>query len=186
MALVFNFVIIFVTLSVGYCSSCINPEIISETFTTQDATIVTNVAYVSEFQIKCKTGTATNLYADIEGSIVPVSVVGIDIYQVSLQLIIVPILEEKTWCFQISWTEDTKVATRGDKVVRLFDEDGIALIRKALREGDDIGGVPALTNVVINYPGAFNGPWLKSEFLAVLSSLVIAYVAITSRSKLIS
>lgn len=185
MAQLLNLAVIFVTISVGYCSSCINPEITSETFTTQDATIVTNIAYVSEFQVKCKTGAATNLYADIEGNIVPVSIVGQGVYQVCLLLMLVA-FETIFTGFQISWTEDTKVSSRGDKVVRLFDEDGVALIRKALREGDDISSVPALGSVVINYPGAFNGPWLKSEFLAALSSLIIAYVAITSRSKLVS
>lgn len=88
MARLLNLAVIFVMISMGYCSSCTNPEITSETFTTQDATIVTSIAYVSEFQVKCKTGTATNLYADIEGSIVPVSVVGQGLYQVSLQLFI--------------------------------------------------------------------------------------------------
>lgn len=58
-------------------------------------------------------------------------------------------------------------------------------MRKALRDGDDIGSVPSLVDVVINHPGAFTGPWLKSEFLAVVLSIVIAYVAITSRSKLV-
>lgn len=88
--------------------------------------------------------------------------------------------------FQVSWTEDTKTSRRGDKVVRLFDEDGNITLRKALRDGDDISKVQPLFNVNINHPGAFSGPWLKSEFVAVVVSLIIAYVAISSRSKLVS
>lgn len=87
---------------------------------------------------------------------------------------------------QVSWSEDTKVSKRGDRVIRLFDEDGYIAVRKALRDGEDINRVQPLFNVIVNHPGAFSGPWLKSEFLAVVLSLIIAYVAISSRSKLVN
>lgn len=70
------------TLSLACCSTCENPKVTSKTFTTLDATIVANIAYVSEFQVTCSSGSLTNLYADIEGSIVPVSVIGDSKYQV--------------------------------------------------------------------------------------------------------
>lgn len=71
-------------------------------------------------------------------------------------------------------------------MIRLFDEDGNIAVRKALRDGEDISKVQPIFTVTINHPGAFSGPWLKSEFLAVVLSFVIAYVAISSRSKLVN
>lgn len=61
---------------------CENPQVTSKTFTTLDATVVANIAYVSEFEVVCKSGSVTNLYADTEGIIVPVSVIGTNKFQV--------------------------------------------------------------------------------------------------------
>lgn len=69
-------------LSFANCSSCENPQITSKTFTTLDATVVANIAYVSEFEVTCNSGALTNLYADVEGIIVPVSVIGFNKFQV--------------------------------------------------------------------------------------------------------
>ncbi|RZC35843.1 TRAP-delta domain containing protein [Asbolus verrucosus] len=146
------------------CESCTNPQITSTSFTTQDATIVTNIAYISDFTLKCGNGEASTLYAEINGNIVPVSIVGENQYQVS-------------------WTEDTKTARSGDKVVRIFDEDGYAALRKALRAGEGLASVQSLSDVVINHPGAYNGPWLQSELLATIISLIIAYFAISFKLK---
>lgn len=86
----------------------------------------------------------------------------------------------------MSWTEDIKTAKSGERSIRVFDEDGFTALRKAIRAGEDISTVSSLFNVAVSHPGAFNGPWLKSEFLAAALSLVIAYLAISSRSKLLS
>lgn len=66
----------------GLCGSCNNPKVTSKSFTTQDATIVTNIAYVSEFEVKCDGGAEPNLYADIDGNLTPVSIVGKHLFQV--------------------------------------------------------------------------------------------------------
>ncbi|XP_044257334.1 translocon-associated protein subunit delta-like [Tribolium madens] len=150
--------------SAVFGDSCTKPEITSTSFTTQDATIVTNIAYIADFTLKCSNGQVPPLYAEVNGNIVPVSVVGPNQYQ-------------------ISWTEDTKTARSGDKLVRVLDEDGFAAARKALRAGEDLSAVPSMADVVINYPGAYNGPWLKSELLATLVSLVVTYFAISFKLK---
>lgn len=68
----------------------------------------------------------------------------------------------------------------------MFDEDSYTAFKKALRSGEDISAISPLFNVVVNHPGAFNGPWLKSEFLAAVLGLVVAYLALSSRSKLLA
>ena len=67
--------------------------------------------------------------------------------------------------------------------MRIFDEDGYAAARKALRAGEDLSSVPSVADLVVNHPGAYNGPWLKSELLATLVSLVVAYFAVSFKLK---
>jgi translocon-associated protein subunit delta len=83
----------------------------------------------------------------------------------------------------VSWTEDTKTASSGNRLVRIFDEETYGAARKALRAGEDLSGVASFADVVINHPGAYNGPWLKSELLATLVSLVVTYFAISFKLK---
>ncbi|XP_017781085.1 PREDICTED: translocon-associated protein subunit delta [Nicrophorus vespilloides] len=158
-------VFLFVAFVLGACSACKSPEVTSTQFTTQDGTIVANIAYITEFSIKCASGVVGNLYASFEGNVVPVSVVGENQYQVS-------------------WSEDNKVARSGEKVVKIYDEVSYTAIRKALRAGEDTSAIASFVDVSVHHPGAFNGPWLKSEFLAAVLSVGIAYVAVSSRSKL--
>lgn len=64
------------------CESCVEPKITSKTYTTQDATVVTNIAYITEFNVECGIGVITNLYADIDGNVQPLSLIGPNSYQV--------------------------------------------------------------------------------------------------------
>ncbi|KAK9696229.1 Translocon-associated protein, delta subunit precursor (TRAP-delta) [Popillia japonica] len=109
----------------------------------------------------------SNLYADIDGNIQPVSLIDPNTYQVS-------------------WTEEIATARSGERIVNLFDEEGYTALRKAIRNGDDVSKISELFSITVNHPGAFTGPWLKSEFLAAILSVVVAYIAFSSRSKLLS
>lgn len=64
------------------CSSCSNPDVTFTSFSTLDATIVTNIAYISEFSVKCSSGQVGSLYAELDGNLVPVSIVEANKYQV--------------------------------------------------------------------------------------------------------
>ncbi|XP_018330409.1 translocon-associated protein subunit delta [Agrilus planipennis] len=160
-------VIFSVLIAAVNCDSCVRPEVSLKPFTTEDATVVTNIAYIAEFDLKCESGSVNNLYADIEGRIGPISKVGPTSYQVS-------------------WVEEVKSAKTGDRVIRLFDEEGYVALRKAIRSGQDITSVEPLVYVVLNHPGAFTGPWFRSESVAVVVGFIIAYIAVSSRSKLSS
>lgn len=78
-----------------------------------------------------------------------------------------------------------KKASRGDHVIRLFDEEGFAAVRKAHRSGA-ASSVTPLAEVNVNHPGAFNGPYVNSEILAAGLSILVAYVAFSTKSKLLS
>lgn len=86
----------------------------------------------------------------------------------------------------MSWTEDLKTASRGERVVRLFDDEGVSAFRKAQRSNGDTDSVAPLATVSIPYSGAFNGPWVNSEILAAGLTIVVAYVAFASKSKLLA
>lgn len=79
-----------------------------------------------------------------------------------------------------------KTARSGDKQIRIFDEEGNTLLRKAIRADEDTSSVPSIFSVTLSHPGAYNGPWLNSEFVAAVISFVVAYFAIASRSKVLS
>ena len=49
--------------------------------------------------------------------------------------------------FQISWTLNHKKATTGEIKLRIFDEDGLASVRKAQRNNEDVSKVKELTTV---------------------------------------
>lgn len=86
----------------------------------------------------------------------------------------------------MSWTEETKRAYRGEYLVRLYDEEGFAAVRKAQRSGADVESIAPLAEVSVDHPGAFYGPYVNSEILAAGLSILVAYVAFSTKSKLLS
>ncbi|XP_055541710.1 translocon-associated protein subunit delta [Wyeomyia smithii] len=160
-----------VVLSASACwaSSCTNPEVKSSFFSTSDATIVSQIAFVAEFTLKCSNAGAEKLplFAEVGGKVAPVVRVGDTKYQVS-------------------WNEEIKKASSGKYTIRLFDEESYAAVRKAQRAGEDVRSVKPLTNVVVHFPGAYKGPWINSEILAAGVVGIVAYVAFSTRTKLLA
>lgn len=146
---------------------CLGPQVISNSYTTQEAFILREIAYVTNFQINCISGEATNLYALIGNAITPVAQVAAGMYE-------------------ISWSEEVKFAKTGQLSVNLYDENGYAALKKALRNNEDILSIPVFAEVIINSPGIYSGPWLSCEFLAVGFSIAVAYSAIHFRTKLLN
>nr|CAD7433960.1 unnamed protein product [Timema monikensis] len=130
-------------------------NVTASAYTTQDATVLTSIAFIADFTLKCGNGAkGIPLYAEIDGKTVPAARTGDDKYQVS-------------------WTEEVKKARSGDYNVNLFDDEGYAALRKAVRSGEDASTVKPLVTVVVNYPGAYQGPWVNSEFMAAVLSLLV-------------
>ena len=55
-----------------------------------------------------------------------------------------------------------------------------------MRSGEDLSGVRPLSSVVLNHPGAYQGPWVNSEFMAAALAIIVWYVAFSAKSKLLS
>ncbi|XP_063222480.1 translocon-associated protein subunit delta [Bacillus rossius redtenbacheri] len=163
----------FLTCVLGFLSAvsadtCVQPEVVASAYTTQDATILTSIAFVAEFSLTCRNNVkGVILYAEINGKTVPAARIGDSKYQVS-------------------WTEEVKKARSGDYSVNLYDEEGYAALRKAARNGEDPSAVKPLVTVMVNYPGAYQGPWVNSEFMAAILSLLVWYLAFSAKSKLLA
>ncbi|XP_046688100.1 translocon-associated protein subunit delta-like [Homalodisca vitripennis] len=156
-------------ISSSYGNTCVKPEVTASQYTTQDATVLTSIAYVAEFNLKCANGVkGIPLYAEVSGKTLPAARIGDD---------------NK---YQVSWTEDVKKAKSGDYSVNLYDEEGYGALRKAMRSGEDLSTVKPLVTIVVNYPGAYQGPWVNSEFMAAVLSVLVWYLAFSAKSKLLS
>lgn len=79
-----------VIISSVFALTCTNPKVESSSFTTQDATIVSQIAFISEFTLKCSNGASETvpLFAEVDGRLSPVARIGTDKFQVSLIKII--------------------------------------------------------------------------------------------------
>lgn len=162
------FIVVCITSS-SYGNTCVKPEVSASQYTTQDATVLTNIAYVAEFTLKCANGVkGLPLYAEVAGKTLPAARIGEDNR------------------YQVSWTEDVKKAKSGDYNVNLYDEEGYGALRKALRSGEDTSAIKPLVTIVLNYPGAYQGPWVNSEFMAAVLSVLVWYLAFSAKSKLLS
>lgn len=69
----------------AFAQSCQNPKVEASSFTSLDATIVSQIAYITEFTLKCDNPLPANyaLYAEVEGKPLTASKVGENKYQVS-------------------------------------------------------------------------------------------------------
>ena len=73
----------------AYATSCTSPKVSVTSFSTQDATILKQLAHIGEFTLKCGNGAKTNLFAEFPcGKVVPVAQVGEDKYQVSVTIMV--------------------------------------------------------------------------------------------------
>ena len=148
---------------------CKSPEVNVKTYTTTDGTIVSSVAFIAEFEIKCQNNAKVqNLYADVNGKI----------------LLVTKSQDGKN--FQVSWTEESGKASSGTHTVQVYDEEGYSALRKAQRSGEDSSSVPVFTTLSIYHPGTYRGPWFQSEFLASILFVIIWYFAYSAKTKLLA
>lgn len=85
----FKFVV-FAVLSVFAASAygaCTSPKASATSFTSSDATIVSQVATVVDLSFKCSNGETPQLYGEINGRVILASKVGTDKYQVSFRIL---------------------------------------------------------------------------------------------------
>ncbi|GAB0090568.1 translocon-associated protein subunit delta [Sergentomyia squamirostris] len=162
-----SFVVLALSLNCVFGETCSNAKVTGATsYSTSDATIVAQIAFVTEFSLECSGAEKLSLFAEVEGRIFPVAKIGDTQYQVS-------------------WSEEVKKARSGDYAVKLYDEEGYGALRKAQRSGEAANIKPVAT-VVVRHPGTYTGPFFNSEILAAGLIAVVAYAAFSLRSKILS
>ncbi|XP_059044883.1 translocon-associated protein subunit delta [Achroia grisella] len=154
--------------SISYAQSCQNPKVDAASFTSLDATVVTQIAYITEFTLKCDNPLPENyaLYAEVEGRPLTAARIG----------------ENK---YQVSWTEEPTKARAGLHEIHVLDEEGWASLRRA-RRADPAATVSPLLAIQLQHPGSYSGPWVNSEILATGLSILVAYVALRNKSKILA
>ncbi|XP_045603376.1 translocon-associated protein subunit delta [Procambarus clarkii] len=149
--------------------TCTGAQVEAVGFTSQDATIVTKIAYIADFTLSCSNGAKDiSLYAETVDGIVGVarSVDGVK--------------------YQVSWVEDAATAASGERPIKLYDEQGYAALRKAQRGNEDTSTVQAIATINLYHPGAYRGPWVQSETMAIVAAIFIYYYALTQKTRLMA
>lgn len=72
--------------AVAFAQGCTNPQVEASSFTSLDATVVSQIAYITEFTLKCDNPLPENyaLYAEVEGKPLTAARIGDNKYQVNL------------------------------------------------------------------------------------------------------
>ncbi|XP_071532063.1 translocon-associated protein subunit delta isoform X1 [Panulirus ornatus] len=149
--------------------TCSGAQVDAVGFTSLDATIVTKIAYIADFTLSCSNGAKdVSLYAETIDGIVGIarSVDGVK--------------------YQVSWVEDVAYAVSGERPIKLYDEQGYAALRKAQRGNEDTSSVLPIATINLYHPGAYRGPWVQSETMAILAAIFIYYYALTQKNKLMA
>ncbi|CAG0894624.1 unnamed protein product [Darwinula stevensoni] len=151
------------------CLGCENPKVTPKVYSSTDATIVELVAFVGEFEVLCSDGDKNfPLFATLNDEVVPVTRTS-DISK-----------------YIVSWAEEPSNAKSGSQVLRFFDEAGFGVFRKAQRAGEDVSKISPLFSVPLQLERAYKGPWVRSEFLAFAISVIIFYIAYSTKSHIMS
>merc|ERR1712002_846530 len=156
-----------VAVAVG--ETCEGAQVEAVGFTSEDATLVTKIAYIADFTLSCSNGAKdVSLYAETFDGIVGVarSVDGVK--------------------YQVSWVEDVATAGSGERPIKLFDEAGYAALRKAQRGNEDTATVQPIATINLYHPGAYRGPWVQSETMAIIAAVFIYYYALSQKNKLMA
>ncbi|XP_038221489.1 translocon-associated protein subunit delta [Zerene cesonia] len=162
------FTILAIAASSTLAQTCQNPQVEAASFTSLDATVVTQIAYITEFTLKCDNPLPENyaLYAEVDGKSLTAARIG----------------ENK---YQVSWTEEPSKARAGVHEIHIMDEEGFASLRRA-RRSDPAASVAPLLAIQLNHPGSYSGPWVNSEVLATVLSVVVAYTALRNKGNILA
>jgi len=147
--------------------TCSSPEVVSRVYTTSEEQMSSETVVIVELSLNCKNGaTGVNLYADFNGRTFPAS----------------RLLNNDK--YQVSFVEEHKKLTAGRYVMRFFDDDLYADLRRAQRSGEDTSSVKSLFDVDIRHQGTSHGPWIQTEHLAAGLITLVWYFAYITRSRL--
>ncbi|XP_059179440.1 translocon-associated protein subunit delta-like [Physella acuta] len=152
-----------------YGDTCLAPQVKSQFYSTPEAVVSSETVLIAEFTVNCKNNLKNiNLYADVGGRTIPAT------------------KTSEPNKYQISITDEHKKLPSGNYEIRIFDEEGFALLRKAQRSGESTDSLKPLFTLTLNHPGIWSGPIVQTEFVAAMSAIVVWWMAYTARAKLLA
>jgi len=161
------FIVLALFVATAYGSACSSAHVEAVGFTTTDATVVSRVAYVVDFELKCASGEQlkdATLYADTPAGLVSVASANFGSG------------------YQVSWSSEPATAASGEQLIAIYDEQGYSALKKFQR-GE--GAAPApLASASLYHPGAYRGPWVASETVALWAAAATFYYAFTVKSSI--
>merc|ERR1712018_34357 len=151
-------------------AGCDNPKVQARSYTSSEAQVLTHIPFITEFTLSCSNGADSSipLYASINGALVPVQQTP----------------DGKK--YQIGWTEDVAKAKAGDHDVNFYDDNGYSALKRVLERGDDASSIKPLVTIVVNHPGAYNGPWINAEHMGALLAALVFYIAFSAKTRLLA
>ncbi|XP_074598000.1 translocon-associated protein delta isoform X2 [Brevipalpus obovatus] len=144
-------------LSLNLVHGCQIGDVQSHSYTTTDGLVIAETAYISVFNVACKDD-KLNLFADMGDKIVPVT----------------KSADGRT--FQVSWVKPLDKSYSKTYEIKVYDEEGYSQLKRAQRSNTD-AGVNPLFKIDLRHPGTYKGPWLQSERVAAVASILVCYLA---------
>lgn len=138
--------------------------------------MVTSVAHIVTFSLNCASGRPDQLtlFAEIP----------------AIKQTVLVSLAPNGKSYQVSWTEEPAKASTGEKEIKIYDEEGLAAVRKAQRKAEETGSSPSpvepLTKLTVYHSGLYKGPLFQVQVLAVSVLIFVYYAAYTAKSKLVA
>lgn len=138
--------------------------------------VVTSVAHIVTFSLTCSSGRSDQLtlFAEIP----------------AIKQTVLVTLAPNGKSYQVSWAEEVAKSSSGEKEIKIYDEEGLANLRKAQRKAEETGSSPTpvepLTKLSIYHPGLYKGPLFQVQVLAVSVLILVYYSAYTAKSKLVA
>merc|ERR1719187_290053 len=154
-----------VALLVAAAQACAPTDV--QTYSTSDATLATESVLVLEFDAAASC--AASLHAEFQGALLPLTQVG----------------ERR---FQLSHSAPHKSLPAGTYTAQVYDDAGLAAVKKAARAAEETGAEPAavapLFTVTIEHKGASKGVPVNTELVASGVVLLVFYLAYSTRCTL--
>lgn len=78
--------------------------------------------------------------------------------------------------FEVSWVKPLDKSYSKTYEIKVYDEEGYSQLKRAQRSNTD-AGVNPLFKIDLRHPGTYKGPWLQSERVAAVASILVCYLA---------
>nr|AFJ24839.1 translocon associated protein subunit delta [Schmidtea mediterranea] len=167
--MIFNVLFIFSVIYSVTATTCNNPQVEHNTYSTKEALLSSRTVFVTDITLKCD-GQATkiNLYAELNGHI---TLVGKD---------------TETDKYQVTFEDHHRKLPANNYLLKFYDEDTYSVIRKNQRSGESISDIKPLFTINFHHQGVGYGPIVSTETIVILLSSIVCFCVFSNRNKILA